>query len=118
MTLEEIKTRRKQIREARKKWEFARQELHKEDQSLARAEKIAKKGRKLRPIDVRISDHALVRWLERVHGVDIDKLRELVLTKKQIDMVRTGAHKIKTDRYIFIIENNTVVTVLPKGGRK
>lgn len=60
---------------------------------------------------VKISDHALVRYLERVHGIDMDVLRRRLLTDQRARMILRGAKKIKADGFDMIVENNTVVTI-------
>lgn len=63
-----------------------------------------------------ISDHALVRYLERVKGVDMDAIRKEILTpsvQSIIDFSNNSLVKIKRDDHAVIVNNNTIVTVLP-----
>lgn len=67
---------------------------------------------------ITVSDHALVRYIERVHGIDIDQLREIVA-----DLVReaaeVGATKFSVDGFTYAIAHQrigneaVVTTVLP-----
>lgn len=119
--LDEINVRRSEIKSQRKtntqRFQEEKQKLHREEQLLIKEQNmIAKALKDGRPeMSVKISDHALVRWLERVQGIDVEALRRKVLTKKQIQMAEIGCHKIKTNNGVFVIENMTVKTVLPKG---
>lgn len=61
-----------------------------------------------------ISDHAILRWLERVHRMDIEAIKKEILTPDRMAAVKLGAHRIKTGDYTIIIADNTVVTVLSK----
>lgn len=62
--------------------------------------------------EVRISDHAIVRYMERVYGLDLDALRREMLTPDREHMIRMGAKKIKAGDHVFIVENSVVITVL------
>ncbi|PZQ45235.1 MAG: hypothetical protein DI551_07965 [Micavibrio aeruginosavorus] len=61
---------------------------------------------------IHVSDHALVRWLERVHGIDVDALRAKMLTSAQIRHIENGASVIKSKGHQYVVENNTIVTVI------
>lgn len=65
-----------------------------------------------RPL-VHVSDHAIVRWLERVEGFDFSKLR--------VDLGRAGAVGVSYGAKIvvvaggkLIVENDVVVTVVAR----
>jgi hypothetical protein len=63
----------------------------------------------------RISDHAVLRWLERVHGVDIEFFRQQVLDEVERAVLAFGDQDAVGDASSFVIENNVVVTVLGPG---
>lgn len=76
---------------------------------------------KLRPVKVSVSEHAILRFLERYHGVDIKAVR-----KRLLDLATTGAThgalsvKIEGVRLVLReqpqvdgIATVTVTTVLP-----
>lgn len=58
----------------------------------------------------KVSDHALVRYLERKHGFDLDKFRDEILTEERIKSIQAGASTIKCDGIKFKIADNVVVT--------
>lgn len=59
-----------------------------------------------------ISEHAILRWLERVKGVDLDDVRAEILagdTKEMIKFAKSG--KIKKDGHVLVVQDNVVVTI-------
>jgi hypothetical protein len=59
-----------------------------------------------------ITDHALVRWLERKHGLDTDRLRDAILT----DALREAldANRWHDDGELtYVIRDHVVVTIFP-----
>jgi cell division septum initiation protein DivIVA len=59
-----------------------------------------------------VSEHALLRWLERVEGLCLDSIRAHILadgTAAAIQFAKTG--RIKKQGYTLVVKNNTVVTV-------
>lgn len=67
---------------------------------------------KHRPL--RISDHALIRYLERVKGVDVDALRAEMNDVLRPALDHPTARGIIIGSYCYKIENNTVLTVIRK----
>lgn len=57
-----------------------------------------------------ISDHALLRYIERVHGIDVDAMKAALLTETVVLAIKTGATAIKTSEGTFVIKGSTVVT--------
>jgi len=58
-----------------------------------------------------ITDHALIRYLERKLGLDMDVIRAEILTDDLIAAAATLGGKCTYGK--FVIKDNTVVTVLP-----
>ena len=62
-----------------------------------------------------VSDHALLRYLERVHGIDVEAARREI-----IDICRVAAslgNRTKVhDGHVYVIDGCWVTTVMPKGG--
>lgn len=84
--------------------------------NIERCENKLKRMRSSEKKPVQISDHALVRWLERVHGIDVVSLKEKIVNEKDEEHIGMGAKKIKKHDHTLVIENNTVVTILGKDG--
>lgn len=68
----------------------------------------------MRPVtaDVRVSDHAIIRYLERVEGLDMDIIRAEILAIAG-PAAAAGAKVLRRDGYTYIIERGAIVTVLP-----
>lgn len=58
----------------------------------------------------RISDHAVLRYLERVKGVDVEAARAEMLTDGLKLASRGGARRYSNGKARFVLNNNTVVT--------
>lgn len=63
----------------------------------------------------RVSDHALVRWLERKYGFDFEDERKKILDKGMIVAMENGAEGVKKDGGTFKIKGKTVTTFI-RGG--
>lgn len=63
-------------------------------------------------MDVRISDHGIVRYLERVEGLDLDIIRAEILAIAG-PAAAAGAKILRKVGNTYIIENGAIVTVLP-----
>lgn len=59
----------------------------------------------------RITDHALLRWLERVHGIDVEWFREMMLVEVQASVVGFGGFPDETAEQ-FVLDGDTVITIL------
>lgn len=67
-----------------------------------------------------VSDHAMIRYLERVGGFEIERLRAEIAAKLQ-PLAESGAGAVIVDGHAYVIAHNedgaSVVTVLPASGR-
>ncbi|MCO4053423.1 MAG: hypothetical protein HEQ16_05110 [Bosea sp.] len=66
---------------------------------------------------LRISDHALVRFLERAGGLDIDAVRAAMAeglgrAAGMAEEMRAGRYTIVVDGLRYVVERGTLVTVL------
>jgi hypothetical protein len=66
---------------------------------------------------VNVSDHALVRFLERAGGLDVESLRaslgaSLSRAGKAAKAIGAGEFAVKADGLVYVIERGVVVTVL------
>lgn len=70
-------------------------------------------AKRLRPAaEPRISDHALLRFIERVYGVDVDAARSEVMTPSVVMALKTGATAITVRGVKMVAKDGTIVTVL------
>lgn len=58
-----------------------------------------------------VSDHALLRYLERAHGLDVEQHRQHV-AELVARGVRAGASGVRVEGCRFILNGNRVTTVL------
>lgn len=68
---------------------------------------------------IHISDHALIRYLERVHGVDIDAFRDALRAEVSDAAIAAGSaiggsYAVKRGRHTYICQGQTVITVVPR----
>jgi hypothetical protein len=71
--------------------------------------------------EIEITDHALVRWLERVHGMDMEYFRRAIL-EEVAPFVIHGVTAVRKDGVHYCLIGNRVTTVRVdkrwKGGPK
>lgn len=60
---------------------------------------------------IEVTDHAIVRWLERVHGVDMDAVRAEIAAACRTG-VSLGACSVKVQNVKFQLDENKVCTIL------
>ena len=60
-----------------------------------------------------VSDHAVLRYLERVCGIDIEAIR-IGIGRRVDDAARAGACAVHIDGFVYRIEHRNVVTVKPR----
>lgn len=69
--------------------------------------------------DIRITDHALVRFLERVEGIDLDPLREEIVALTR-EAINAGASGITINGFLYNVDpkSRAVVTIYTPEQRK
>ena len=60
----------------------------------------------------RVSDHAVIRYLERKYGFSFDAVRAEILSPDRASMIRAGAKRINHEGIGFIVNDRTIVTVV------
>ena len=61
-----------------------------------------------RPPPPHVTDHAVLRYIERAHGVDVEAIRDHIAETARIG-VEHGAKAVITGHVKFIIENGRVI---------
>lgn len=64
-----------------------------------------------------VSDHAILRYLERVKGVDIEAIRAELTSPIIVTAMEQGCNTVLRHDCRLKLKGDTVVTVLPKRGR-
>lgn len=70
-----------------------------------------------RPRYIAVTDHALIRFMQRAGGVEMEVVRAqlaqaLNRARNAADSISGGNYKIVADGLVYVIKNDTVVTVL------
>jgi hypothetical protein len=74
---------------------------------------LAEVERRSRPAeDIHITDHALLRYVERVFGIDVDAVRREILTDGVARCIELGASTITVDGIQFRVKDRSIVTVI------
>lgn len=62
------------------------------------------------PLPTHVSDHAVLRYLERVDGIDVAKVRQMIaaITKRGVDV---GAQKIRCNGVSYYVRDGVITTV-------
>lgn len=58
-----------------------------------------------------VTDHAILRYCERLYGVDFDPFRASIL-KTVEQAAKAGASSVYADGFTYVIQNGSVITVL------
>lgn len=69
-----------------------------------------------RDLVLRVSDHALMRFLERAGGFDLAPLRNAIQGSLNravavADDIGTGSYTVKADGLLYVVRNGVVVTI-------
>ena len=74
---------------------------------------LAEVERRSRPtVDVRITDHALLRYVERIFRIDVDTVRREILTDGVAKCIELGASTITVNGVQFRVKDRSIVTVI------
>ncbi len=68
------------------------------------------------PSKIMVSEHAMLRYLDRIRGVDLQEVQDEILTQESIDIInQLGNCSINTPAgFKIVVKNNTVVSVSQK----
>lgn len=66
------------------------------------------------PQETGVSDHAVVRYLERVVGFDVEALRRRILTPTVEAAIRSGVTRIRTADGVIVVRQGLVTSYLPR----
>lgn len=66
--------------------------------------------------EISVSDHAVVRYLERVLGIDIEDLKKQILPEYTKSLIKSvgGSGEFMIEKAILVVQDNKIVTVKPK----
>lgn len=114
----ELKALQSRLKDAQAEEQTARDKLNRVAKELGDAEdRRAAIERSIRELteaakEPIVSEHALLRYIERFMGVDLESVRRAILTENAVKLIRfTKSGKINTDGRRLIVKNGTVVTI-------
>lgn len=61
-----------------------------------------------------VSEHAIIRYIERVLGINIDEVVEKILPSKEVELIKelgNGRYPIQNGEFKVVVRNGVVVTV-------
>lgn len=90
------------------RWEM--RQLH--DHAAATEQAIRVYSAEKKGIGPRVSDHALLRYMERKRGLNLDDLRAEIMCEEVTGAIRAGAHMIKMDGMKFLISKDGCITTV------
>ena len=66
--------------------------------------------------NIRVSEHAVIRYFERVKGYNISDIEKEILSEDVLDLVKTlgGNGKYPNKDYQVVMKNHTVTTIITK----
>lgn len=65
-----------------------------------------------------VTEHALVRFLQRVSLVDVEAIREKIITPEVMEQIKElGDGRYPCNEYILVVAGNRVVTILNQDGQ-
>lgn len=82
------------------------------DHDLRELEERIKICRENKEQNIILTDHALLRYIERKYNIDIDKMRDEIMQPNVISAIKCGAKSIETDGIKFVFDKRTIVTAL------
>lgn len=62
---------------------------------------------------IEVTDHALIRYIERIYGLDVDRLKAEIASEEVTELIRKnrGKGKIPKDDYHLVLDNYKIVTI-------
>lgn len=67
-------------------------------------------------MSVRVTDHVVLQYLNRVRGIDVEQVRSLIAATCK-PAVAAGAAGVTNDGFHYVLKGNAVITVLPRGAK-
>lgn len=96
-------------------------ELNNEKRQLSKyVVSLEKKMKNAQIGDVVVSDHALLRYIQREMGLNIEHFKKKMLTESLIEEVKKNNGKgiIEHEKVVYVLSNYVVMSVYPKSEKK
>lgn len=65
---------------------------------------------------VTVSEHAIIRYIERVMGINIEQIAEKILPEKELNYIQqlgNGHYPVNHGEFKIVVKDGVVITVLP-----
>lgn len=63
--------------------------------------------------DIKLSEHAVIRYLERVKGLDVQSIKDDILTEEVTYLINTlGNGKYPINDFNIVVKDKTVITII------
>lgn len=62
----------------------------------------------------KVTDHALVRFIERQHGMDIEAMKKAIVSPSVRMAALMGEGTVISDKVYIVVKDHTIVTCLPR----
>lgn len=112
MRLDELETKLAQLATelvaARAKVKPLAQAVSRIEQQVRETERQIEDARK----QPRVSDHAVIRYLERKYGFSFERVRAEILTPDRVSAINAGATGISHEGVRFLVRDKTITTVV------
>ena len=59
-----------------------------------------------------VSDHAVIRYMERVLEIDVEQVRDEIRAKVKLSLVHPAATGILVDGFRYVLADGAVVTII------
>lgn len=119
---EERKTLEKRIQSLNVQWESAREEVYAAERKMNalsdECRALEQRLEALKPKAIRVSDHAIVRYLERQAGIDVEAIRTAILSPTLTSAVAVlgGSGRFPVNGFNVVMKDYTVTTITPQSG--
>jgi hypothetical protein len=109
--------RKKDISEEQSEVDRQLKDLTKKKEALGKEMSAIQKMLNNKSTDINISDHALLRWLERAYNLHTDFIKEQILTdelKNEIIKNKGNCRVELSTGEIAVVQGFNIITILPK----
>lgn len=119
--MKDVKQLNERLKKERQKAELLRFEILPIQQELSKSllniKELEEKIKEISKIDLQVSDHAIVRYFERVLRYNIEDVKSSILTdeiRAYNDTMGNGKYPVKygDDEYQVVVKNGSLITVI------
>lgn len=65
----------------------------------------------MKRIPIKVTDHAVMRYMQRVMGVDLDAVKTMIAEQVHVAETNEGATAVLLNGFRYVIDKGTVVTI-------